>query len=91
MIRYGFPLLTLAVGACATTNATEAKQCDAAAGQGFVGQPYSETLQSEARAATKSDAVRVIRPGQAVTMDYRIDRLNIELDADDKVAAIRCG
>ena len=35
--------------------------------------------------------VRVIRPGDAVTMDYRQDRLNIELDADGKIVRFNCG
>ncbi|KPP93170.1 MAG: Peptidase inhibitor I78 family [Rhodobacteraceae bacterium HLUCCA08] len=37
------------------------------------------------------DPVRVIRPGQPVTMDYRVDRLNIELDAADRVMRVTCG
>ena len=36
-------------------------------------------------------AVRVIRPGQAVTMDYRADRLNVEIDSADTITAVRCG
>jgi Peptidase inhibitor I78 family len=35
--------------------------------------------------------VRVIRPGQAVTMDFRGDRLNVEIDERNRVRALRCG
>jgi hypothetical protein len=33
----------------------------------------------------------VIRPGQAVTMDYRGDRVNIKLNESDANVGIRCG
>jgi hypothetical protein len=35
--------------------------------------------------------VRVIRPGEPVTMDYRANRLNVELDDGDKIVRIFCG
>ena len=35
--------------------------------------------------------VRVIRPGQAVTMDFRPDRINFNINAENLVASIRCG
>jgi hypothetical protein len=35
--------------------------------------------------------VRVIRPGQPVTMDHLPRRLNILLDVDGKVIGLRCG
>ena len=35
--------------------------------------------------------IRVVRPDQAVTQDFRPDRLNVELDAEDKVTRIYCG
>ena len=34
---------------------------------------------------------RVIFPGQAVTMDFRADRLNVEIGKDDKVSRVFCG
>lgn len=35
--------------------------------------------------------MRIIRPGQAITMDFRQDRINFELDAADRLARIYCG
>jgi len=35
--------------------------------------------------------MRVIRPGDAVTLDYRPDRLNVRLDDDDVISEIGCG
>jgi len=41
--------------------------------------------------ATLPSPHRVIFPGQPVTMDFRADRLNVEIGADDKVARVYCG
>ena len=35
--------------------------------------------------------VRVIPPNSAVTMDYRADRLNVDLDAQGNITRIWCG
>ena len=35
--------------------------------------------------------IRVIRPGDMVTKDYRTDRLNVELDENDVVTRVYCG
>ena len=45
----------------------------------------------KARLASGSKTVRVIRPGMAVTMDYRIDRLNVDLNDKDVVTRVHCG
>jgi len=63
----------------------ELSTCGAIDLQNLVGQPISAV-----DAATLA-RVRVIRPGQAVTMDYSAARLNVELDAADKIIRIWCG
>ena len=59
--------------------------CGAAELQGLVGQPAS-VLQTMKFALE----TRVIRPGTAVTMDYRPDRLNIDIDAGERIARVYC-
>jgi hypothetical protein len=69
-----------------------AAQCNAAAAQSFVGKEATEATVADAqRAAGAKGDVRVIKPGQAVTMDYRADRLNVEVDARNAIARITCG
>lgn len=34
--------------------------------------------------------VRVIRPGQAVTMDFRPERINFVIGRDNRIESIRC-
>ena len=65
--------------------------CDAAAANGLVGQAATAELGAEALRLTGARAIRWIQPGQAVTMDYRADRLNIKLDAQNRVEGITCG
>ncbi|MCL1636051.1 I78 family peptidase inhibitor [Luteimonas sp. SX5] len=68
-----------------------AKRCDAANAQWAVGKPADQTLIDKAVSDSGSQTVRVIKPGEAVTMDFREDRLNIEVDAENNVATVRCG
>jgi hypothetical protein len=79
-------------GANPTAPAPEAPgSCNAEAVRDLVGRPNSAELGVDAQRRSGARTVRVIRPGDAVTMDYRVDRLNIELDADGKVARFNCG
>jgi hypothetical protein len=55
------------------------------------GKAFDAEVQAQAQRLSGARAVRVIRPGQAVTMDFNPFRLNIELDASDRVLRVRCG
>lgn len=59
--------------------------CGAAKLQGLVGQPAAAIERMQFPAGT-----RILRPNMAVTADYRIDRLNIELGAGGKVEKVSC-
>jgi hypothetical protein len=65
--------------------------CNADAIQSLVGQPISDAVTEQARTESGSESVRVLRPGDAATMDFRPDRLNIELDGNDVIQSLRCG
>ncbi len=60
--------------------------CGAAAMQGLVGQPESVIA-----AMTFAAPVRILHPGDAMTMDYNPTRLNIMIDARGRVEKIFCG
>ena len=66
-------------------------QCDAAKAQHLIGREGTESLGAEAMKLAGAGLWRFLRPGQIVTMEYRADRLNVVLDAQGKVEAIRCG
>lgn len=60
--------------------------CGAEGMRDLVGQPASVLDGMVLPADT-----RIVRPGMAVTMDYRPDRLNIDLDEDDRILRLSCG
>lgn len=57
----------------------------------LVGKPWTEAMRAPTLKRTGARTIRVIAPGDAVTMDYRTDRLNIETDAAGRVVRIKCG
>ena len=65
--------------------------CNVDPAEKFEGQKISDEFTEQARTAAGAATVRVVRPNQAVTMDYRGDRLNIILDANDMVVDVNCG
>lgn len=91
MIRVLIPLTAIAVAGCTHVDPVAPGKCDGDLVQRFVGRDFAAPLHEEMRKASGSQSVRVIRPGDAVTMDYREDRLNIGLDARGKVESARCG
>ena len=66
-------------------------ECNADDLDNLVGRPASEALGAEALRRSGARALRWIRPGDAVTMDFRRDRLNISLDGQNRVERLHCG
>lgn len=60
--------------------------CGAKANARLIGLPLSDPSVPPA-----SPKVRHIRPGDAVTEDYRIERLNIYVTGADVIESINCG
>lgn len=65
--------------------------CDAKNTTWAIGQPADQATVDRIRVETHSKGVRVIKPGMAVTMDYREDRVNIDVDAENRIVKVRCG
>lgn len=89
---------SLSLGACATQPPlhtapypTDGAQCDAERARWAIGREATEQVVEEVRAATQSRAVRVIHPGQAVTMDYSPVRVNIHVNERNAITSITCG
>jgi hypothetical protein len=100
ILRLAASALLLSAAGCMTPAAADddapppvmgAGECDADAAQGLVGQAATAELGAEVLRLTGARALRWIQPGQAVTMDFRSDRVNIKLDAQNRVEAITCG
>ena len=66
-------------------------RCDASGLGDFVGRTATTPVIQQAGRQSGAATTRVIRPGQAVTMDFREDRLNIEVDATQRITRVHCG
>lgn len=66
-------------------------KCDASQLQSLIGQPLTDALSAQAREDAKATEVRVLKPGQMVTMEFNGERLNLEVDDKHVVTAVRCG
>lgn len=56
-----------------------------------IGQAASPDVVERARYESQSRDVRVIGPGQAVTLDHRHDRLNLHVNAAGAINQATCG
>jgi hypothetical protein len=68
-----------------------AMQCHADGARFTLGQAVTPQLAEQARERSGARRVRVIRPGDMVTLEFDPGRLNIELDAAGRVRQVRCG
>lgn len=90
-------VLALALTACAHRKtpppivADPSVPCQTETLTALIGRSGSAVLASEALGKSGARTIRWIRPHEAVTMDFREDRLNIELDRDDLVTHFTCG
>lgn len=93
-------LLCVALGACAQQRPAiiappapviAPGQCNEAAAQFAVGQAADAKLLEEVRVRASAQRVRLVRPGQMVTMEYDGGRLTLELDARNRIVRARCG
>ncbi|SEN31208.1 I78 family peptidase inhibitor [Halomonas caseinilytica] len=65
--------------------------CGARQVQDHVGEAYTEALGERLEQESGAGDVRAKRPGQAYTMEFRADRLDVNLDDAGVIRAIRCG
>lgn len=57
----------------------------------FIGATATPTVRTAIEKATGHNRIRWIRPGTAVTQDFRQDRLNVILDETEQIMTMRCG
>lgn len=65
--------------------------CDASAVQSLIGQEATEEVVEQARTDAGAETARTLRPGQAVTMEFREGRLNVDVDENGTITSLRCG
>ncbi|MEX6503546.1 I78 family peptidase inhibitor [Pseudomonas zhanjiangensis] len=65
--------------------------CRAEAVPGLLGKQATAERVEQARLQTGAKSVRVLAPGDAVTLDYNRHRLNIDIDEAEMIRRISCG
>lgn len=65
--------------------------CNADGARFAIGKAPGASVVEEARQRSGSYMARVLRPNQAVTMEFNAQRLNLELDAVGVIRRVRCG
>lgn len=91
-----FVIPVLLLGGCAMGEKTPpemgaAGECKADGAAELVGQAPSAELGAQALKLTGARTIRWVLPGQAVTMDYRADRLTVSIDAAYRIERLSCG
>ncbi|QDH68782.1 I78 family peptidase inhibitor [Marilutibacter alkalisoli] len=66
-------------------------QCNAEPASWAIGRAPDQNLIDDVLRDTGSRDVRVLEPGMAATMDYRADRVNIDVNDRGAITGIRCG
>lgn len=66
-------------------------RCDDKATQAFIGQPFNNETLARVRAATGAQDVRQLRPDSMVTKEFKLGRVNVVVDASQRVTRVYCG
>lgn len=73
------------------TSPTRGGECNASAVQNIIGNAYSERAVQNALQRSGAGSLRVLQPGQVMTMEYNPSRLTIVIDDAQTIASARCG
>lgn len=74
-----------------TPPADDEQTCNAEAARSAIGKTASEEVIEQARKDAGAATARTLAPGQVVTLEFRGDRLNLDVDGDNVVTGVRCG
>lgn len=65
--------------------------CNPEAARAAIGKLATPQVVEQARIDAGAGIARVLRPGQVVTMEFRADRLNVDVNERDAITGLRCG
>lgn len=82
--------LTFAATLAQSESATDPRfdACHASEYQALLGQKVSAAMEA---GLTPGPDVRIFKTGAILTMDQRMDRLNVEFDSIDEIIGVYCG
>ncbi|PNU05070.1 I78 family peptidase inhibitor [Novosphingobium guangzhouense] len=70
--------------------AENAPTCGADQFASYIGQQATDATIAAIQSKRGDAPIRVIRPGMAVTMDYRAERLNVDVDGSGTIKRFHC-
>lgn len=92
------PLLAVSLGACAAKPMRtggplppQLQTCRPDAAQSAIGAAATPERVEQIRQQTHSRVVRVLHPGQMVTMEFSGERVDVRVDAQNIVLSVGCG
>ncbi|CAG8863084.1 hypothetical protein PS627_00019 [Pseudomonas fluorescens] len=66
-------------------------RCEASGADFSIGKQGSAELLEQARASSGAQTARILKPHDVVTLEYRSDRLNLNVDDKGVVNRVNCG
>lgn len=66
-------------------------RCEASGADFSIGKQGSAQLLEQARTSSGSQSARILKPSDVVTLEYRSDRLNLNVDDKGMVTRVNCG
>ena len=92
------PLAYLLLNACSSALAeppphgeTAGRECQRAGLQHFLGQPATDNIGAQILRVSQAAALRWVRPGRMVTMEYRANRVTVHLNSKNRIERATCG
>ena len=70
---------------------TRGYECKNGGLDAFVGRDPTAEVGSEILAKSGAKVLRWLQPGQIVTMEFRSDRVNVKLNAQNMIEGVTCG
>ncbi|MBU4612292.1 hypothetical protein IMZ29_17605 [Achromobacter sp. GG226] len=67
------------------------RMCNADPVMNIVGKPLNDRAANDAQQRAGAATLRVMRPGQVMTMEYNPRRLTVVMDEKSVVSSVRCG
>ena len=69
---------------------TSADACGASKVASYIGVQRSDEVIAKIKSASGAQALRVVGPNDAMTMDFREDRLTVTTDENGRIKTLRC-
>ncbi|HBM63362.1 MAG TPA: hypothetical protein DD418_05840 [Pseudomonas sp.] len=78
-------------GGAPAASAGNGGRCEASGADFAMGKQASAELLEQARKASGSQMARILKPHDVVTLEYRSERLNLNVDEQGRVTRVNCG